>query len=156
MAERSLILRYTDEIRELKAENKTLKHRIAQLEEEVDDAVKNSGIAFLNQEEDLQDEKYNVFRLAPKSLRLFMLFVRNEQGLSRWGAVQALYVGTTDKQYYIDTKVIDVMVCKLRNVLEENGLPRDTVETIWGRGYRIKPELRQTVHERIGYTPSTA
>lgn len=156
MTENKLILSYMAEIKALKSENKTLKHRIAQLEDEVDDAVKNSGIAFLNQEEDLWDEKYNVFRLAPKSLRLFMLFVRNEQGLSRQGAVQALYVGSTDKQYYVDTKVIDVMVCKLRNVLEASGLPRDTVETVWGRGYRIKPEYRDQLLQRIGYTPPAA
>lgn len=45
----------------------------------------------------------------------------------------------SDRDEEAEIKIIDVFVCKLRKKLAPFGI---TIETIWGRGYRLQDEVR--------------
>ncbi|MEC8744463.1 MAG: helix-turn-helix domain-containing protein, partial [Pseudomonadota bacterium] len=39
-----------------------------------------------------------------------------------------------------DSKIIDVFICKLRRKLDEWGLEKAKIETVWGQGYMLVDE----------------
>lgn len=45
-----------------------------------------------------------------------------------------------------EIKIVDVFVCKLRKKLRPLGF---SIETLWGRGYFLKPETKAAVEARI-------
>jgi two-component system cell cycle response regulator CtrA len=56
--------------------------------------------------------------------------------------MQMLYVNGTDAEI----KIVDVFVCKARAKLEKFGI---SIETIWGRGYRMTPANKAKLQEII-------
>lgn len=54
-----------------------------------------------------------------------------------------------DNMELTDPKMVDVMICKLRKKLRENGFP-DCIETSWGKGYYIEPATKQKIFGLIG------
>lgn len=46
---------------------------------------------------------------------------------------------------WADAKIIDVQVCRVRAALPQ----RDFVENVWGRGYRLTPEGRKWIKQRL-------
>jgi len=79
--------------------------------------------------------------------------------MTRDDLVRALYVGTGPPNSWPDAKIIDVMVCRIRQRLAR-ALPEDApniIETVWGRGYRIDDEarayLRASAAETLAASP---
>ena len=42
----------------------------------------------------------------------------------------------------VEIKIVDVFVCKIRKKLQRFDIP---IETVWGQGYRLKPETKDKV-----------
>jgi hypothetical protein len=54
--------------------------------------------------------------------------------------MSALY-GSDD---WATPKILDVIMCKMRSKLKPHGI---TVETVWGRGYRLSRKARERIAE---------
>ena len=84
---------------------------------------------------------------------VLFLLCRSSTGVTKSHFMASLYGTKPDKQP--SDKVLDVYICKLRDKLEsKHGLPRDTVETIWARGYRINSDHRDALIKVIGFDPA--
>lgn len=59
---------------------------------------------------------------------------------------RALYSGVFSDKDLVEIKIIDAYICKLRKKLP---FP---IETIWGRGYRIAPEIRKGLKEKFFFS----
>ena len=42
----------------------------------------------------------------------------------------------------VEIKIVDVFICKIRKKLQPFDIP---IETVWGQGYRLKPETKEKV-----------
>ena len=65
-----------------------------------------------------------------------LLCLRKGSVVSKESFLDHLYGGMDEPEM----KIIDVFICKLRKKFEEAGVDFDPIETVWGRGYRIKTE----------------
>lgn len=76
-----------------------------------------------------------IAELTAKEMQLFQtLWQKRAHTLSRETLLESLYwQGSIDEEPVI--KIIDVFICKMRKKLA--GMPL-IIETVWGRGYRIK------------------
>lgn len=54
-----------------------------------------------------------------------------------------------DKDEQTDPKMVDVVICNLRKRMKKTPL-KDTIETMWGCGYFMKPENRKKALELLG------
>lgn len=45
-----------------------------------------------------------------------------------------------------EIKIIDVFICKMRKKLTRFGI---TIDTLWGQGYRLKPEMREKIKTTV-------
>lgn len=77
-----------------------------------------------------------VFLTAKQSKLLAALASRPGLCISKAMCMLALYDGRDEAQI----KIIDVFVCKLRAKLFRVTGGLDVIETVWGQGYRFKPE----------------
>lgn len=57
-----------------------------------------------------------------------------------------LYSGAFSDKDLVEIKIIDVFICKLRKKLPFS------IETIWGRGYRIDSEIRKGLKEKFYFS----
>lgn len=65
-----------------------------------------------------------------------LLCLRKGSVVSKESFLDHLYGGIDEPEM----KIIDVFICKLRKKFEEAGVDFNPIETVWGRGYRIKTE----------------
>ena len=65
-----------------------------------------------------------------------LLCLRKGSVVSKESFLDHLYGGMDEPEM----KIIDVFICKLRKKFEEAGVDFNPIETVWGRGYRIKTE----------------
>ena len=65
-----------------------------------------------------------------------LLCLRKGSVVSKESFLDHLYGGMDEPEM----KIIDVFICKLRKKFDEAGANFDPIETVWGRGYRIKTE----------------
>ena len=68
-----------------------------------------------------------------------LLCLRKGSVVSKESFLDHLYGGMDEPEM----KIIDVFICKLRKKFEEAGVDFDPIETVWGRGYRIKTEAER-------------
>ena len=54
-----------------------------------------------------------------------------------------------DTMELTDPKMVDVMICKLRKKLRDNGFP-ECIQTSWGKGYYIEPIEKEKIFAKIG------
>lgn len=74
--------------------------------------------------------------LTPNRARMFdLLLARKDQVVSR---AALLDVCMSDED--TDIKIVDVNICHIRKRLQGS---RYEIETVWGRGYRLKPEAKR-------------
>lgn len=68
---------------------------------------------------------------------------------SKWQLLEAIPSprGNEDR----DPKLLDVLVCRARH-----SFGRDTIETVWGRGYRLTPVGLARIAALLGETPVEA
>lgn len=79
-----------------------------------------------------QDE---IIDLTPTEFLLIKVFVTNpNKALSRDNLLDEVW----GKNYIGDLKIVDVNIRRLRQKIEDNPSEPDTIETIWGLGYRWK------------------
>jgi two-component system cell cycle response regulator CtrA len=73
---------------------------------------------------------------------LEMLALRKGMTLTKEMFLNQLYGGMEEPQL----KIIDVFMCKLRKKLATASGGKDYIETIWGRGYTLRPAGEGAVH----------
>ncbi len=84
--------------------------------------------------------------LGPIRTRLFRLLVERADTVLTWKDFATVTYGA-DQAQWPDQKLFDVLVCTLRARLRKSeALGRDVIETVWGRGYRILPDVHS--HEQ--------
>lgn len=69
----------------------------------------------------------------------FLRALASREFLSKEAILIAVYGSTDDAP---DVKIVDVFVCKLRRKLATYDI---TIETVWGKGYRLSRESRQAL-----------
>jgi len=67
---------------------------------------------------------------------LYLLGMRKGAVLSKHAFISHIYGGIDEP----DSKIIDVFICKLRRKLDEWGLEKAKIETVWGQGYMLVDE----------------
>jgi len=75
---------------------------------------------------------------------LRVLYKRAPQGATKEQIYLALYADRHDCDLPDRDKIVDVFVCKLRKKL-----PQGSIETLWGRGYRLTDIGREFVRGKI-------
>jgi DNA-binding response OmpR family regulator len=76
-----------------------------------------------------------IIELTPTEFLLIKVFVTNpNKALSRDNLLDEVW----GKNYIGDLKIVDVNIRRLRQKIEDNPSEPDTIETIWGLGYRWK------------------
>jgi two-component system cell cycle response regulator CtrA len=110
----------------LEAENERLRERVTQLEGLGDGAI----LAPVD------------WRLTPAEARLFNGLM-SRQMASKGALMDAIYQGRDEAEI----KIVDVFVCKIRKKLKPFGI---AIETVWGQGYRIPPEVKAQVRAIYG------
>jgi DNA-binding response OmpR family regulator len=78
---------------------------------------------------------------------LLSMFIRNPVILTKEAAYLALYGGRTGE--WPEIKILDVLVCKFKKRLHDQGAPMPLTETIWGRGWRLTDEGRDWLENRL-------
>lgn len=81
--------------------------------------------------------------LTGSEARLFGALLEREQ-LTKEGAMAALYRDAGDDEPEI--KIVDVFICKMRKKLKPFGV---TIETRWGLGYFMTPEMKAAARAQI-------
>ena len=78
---------------------------------------------------------------------LELLSLRKGTTLTKEMFLNHLYGGMDEPEL----KIIDVFICKLRKKLAEASGGKDYIETVWGRGYALRPpeEVRPTIESRV-------
>ena len=73
--------------------------------------------------------------VTPKEYRILELLCQRQGSvLSKAAFLDHLYAGRDEPE----TKIIDVFVCKLRKKLTEASGGKHYIETVWGRGYKLR------------------
>ena len=115
-----------------------MQRRLDELESERDNA--RARVAEL--EEALFRPDFRVppeWRLRRQEVTLLgALIASGDAVLTRAAMMSALY-GSDD---WATPKIIDVIMCKMRTKLKPHGI---TVETVWGRGYRLSRQARERI-----------
>ncbi len=115
-----------------------LQRRLDELEGERDNA--RARVAEL--EEALFRPDFRVppeWRLRRQEVTLLgALIASGDAVLTRAAMMSALY-GSDD---WATPKILDVIMCKMRTKLKPHGI---TVETVWGRGYRLSRQARERI-----------
>ncbi len=106
---------------ELAAENETLRERITQLEEAMAATTINVPAEY---------------RLTPTEETIFRhLMTRAE--VRTEGLMTLLYGGRNVGRLQPDSKIVPVLICKIRAKVRPFGVK---IDTIWGRGYALRRE----------------
>jgi two-component system cell cycle response regulator CtrA len=74
--------------------------------------------------------------MAKEYAMMELLCLKKGSVVSKESFLDHLYGGMDEPEM----KIIDVFICKLRKKFEEAGVDFDPIETVWGRGYRIKTD----------------
>lgn len=76
--------------------------------------------------------------LTPKEYSLIKLFIENpNKAFSRDELLDLVW----GKDYFADSKIIDVNIRRLRSKIEDSSSKEGYIETIWGLGYRWRGEV---------------
>ena len=76
--------------------------------------------------------------LTPKEYSLIKLFIENpNKAFSRDELLDLVW----GKDYFADSKIIDVNIRRLRSKIEDSASKEGYIETIWGLGYRWRGEV---------------
>lgn len=134
-----------------------LQRQITELKDELEEWKRAARVAYTGADSDTMLRAFNPWKLTTKEMTLLFSILRRRNGVSRDQIMVALYTGeSVDAQP--DIKIVDVFVCKLRRKLAnpdnpQYAVPKDTIKTIWGRGYRVEPEGHKLITGILGYDP---
>ena len=102
-----------------------------------DDAVVRTGDMTVNFDTQSVEIGGKRVYVTPKEyLILELLCQRHGVVLSKEAFLDHLYAGRDEPE----TKIIDVFVCKLRKKLADASGGENYIETVWGRGYMLRPQ----------------
>ena len=113
-----------------------LQRRLDELEGERDNA--RARVAEL--EEALFRPDFRVppeWRLRRQEVTLLGALIASGDAVLTRGAMMSALYGSDD---WATPKILDVIMCKMRTKLKPHGI---TVETVWGRGYRLSRQARE-------------
>ncbi len=91
------------------------------------------------------DARYDLLGLTASEARVFGSLVKRTM-LSKEQIGAVLYADRKDRELP-DLKIVDVYVCKIRAKLERFGI---RIETVWGHGYEVRPEMKTLVFQVLG------
>jgi len=134
-----------------------LQRQITELKGELEEWKRAAKVAYTGADSDAMLRAFNPWGLTKKEMTLLFAILRRRNGVSRDQIMLALYTGeSVDEQP--DIKIVDVFVCKLRRKLANPdnpayAVPKDTIKTVWGRGYRVEPEGHKLITDILGYDP---
>ena len=99
------------------------------------DAVIRTGLLEVNLENKMAEVEGKPVKLTGKEYAILeLLSLRKGSTLTKENFLNHLYGGMDEP----DLKIIDVFVCKLRKKLSEATGGDTYIETVWGRGYRLR------------------
>ncbi len=99
------------------------------------DAVIKTGRLEVNLENKMAEVEGKTVKLTGKEYAILeLLSLRKGSTLTKENFLNHLYGGMDEP----DLKIIDVFVCKLRKKLSEATGGETYIETVWGRGYRLR------------------
>jgi two-component system cell cycle response regulator CtrA len=99
------------------------------------DSVIKTGKLEVNLEQKIAEVGGRALRLTGKEYAILeLLSLRKGTTLTKENFLNHLYGGMDEP----DLKIIDVFVCKLRKKLSEATDGENYIETVWGRGYRLR------------------
>ena len=99
------------------------------------DAVIKTGALEVNLENKMAEVEGKPVKLTGKEYAILeLLSLRKGSTLTKENFLNHLYGGMDEP----DLKIIDVFVCKLRKKLSEATGGDNYIETVWGRGYRLR------------------
>lgn len=81
-----------------------------------------------------------IFGLTGQEAKLFGFLLKREI-VTKEQSMTALYTELWGEKER-EIKIVDVFICKMRSKLKKFGI---TIETVWGRGYRMTPEVKALV-----------
>jgi DNA-binding response OmpR family regulator len=139
-----------------RADADALRSRVAELEDELVEWKRLAQEALVGADSDTLLEINNPWKLSRAEMTILLTILRRRSGATKEQLMLALYGAHPDRQP--ECKIIDVFLCKLRKKLSDPQtgkytLPRDTIETVWGTGYRIGPDKRKIVTDMLGHDP---
>ena len=111
----------------VEAENEMLRARIEQLEDIVG----------------MRMPAPIVFGFTGSERRVFGILMKRDVATKDM-MMHALYSGRPDE--CVEIKIVDVFVCKMRSKLKRYNV---SIETVWGVGYRLKPETKDKVRSMM-------
>lgn len=80
-----------------------------------------------------------VFGFTGSEARVFGILMKRDVATKEM-VMHGLYSTRADDD--VEIKIVDVFVCKMRKKLQVHDIP---IETVWGQGYRLKPETKDKV-----------
>jgi two-component system cell cycle response regulator CtrA len=99
------------------------------------DAIIKTGMLEVNLENKMAEVEGKPIKLTGKEYAILeLLSLRKGSTLTKENFLNHLYGGMDEP----DLKIIDVFVCKLRKKLSEATGGDTYIETVWGRGYRLR------------------
>lgn len=124
------------------AENARLVRRVAELKRTVDKLFATrmeleAKVEFLESREGLTIEFRPDLRISPSQLKILSALLAYE--LATKQRLHGLLYAH-DPSGGADPKIVDVLVCKLRQRLKPHGI---SIETCWGRGYFLTSEMKE-------------
>jgi DNA-binding winged helix-turn-helix (wHTH) protein len=102
---------------------------------------------YLSAANELSDEEGRTCRFTVKEATMVRSLCR--YGSTRVTTKEAFLLDLYARQDEPELKIIDVFVCKIRKKVRDAGMP-SVFETIWGRGYRLDPNVEVVLPEGPG------
>jgi DNA-binding response OmpR family regulator len=148
----NVILRLQRRIDTLEAEKVRFQKEITDLKAEIAEYERQLRSVGGAADEDMVLQLVNFARMTPKELKMLSLLASRREGMTKNGLMTGLYAhGYSDKEVP-EVKIVDVFICKLRRKLKEHTkLPDHTIETVWGKGYRIAADQFEAVRDLLHY-----
>lgn len=151
----NVVIRLQRQIDRLEMEKVRLQKRITELEgtvAEYDLQLRQQGGRI---DTDMKWQLHNHIGMTPSELTLLFLLLTRREGLTKGAIMEALYSHDHSADEVPEIKIVDVFICKLRKRLREKaGLHPGTIQTIWGKGYKIASEHRPALLRHLGIDES--
>jgi len=152
----SVVVRLQRRIDTLEAEKVHLQRQVTDLKAELEATYSDLRKAGGPRVSDMQMQAHNVFRLTPHELRLLFVLLSRPEGVSKNAIMDCLYDHGYSSGEVPEIKIVDVYICKIRKKLRFAKLSGATIETVWGKGYRILPgPNRDRLMETMGLSEET-
>lgn len=117
-----------------------LRRQVRELQEEIEEWKRRSAGLHGDDADEQEFEPPREWRLSRSEALVLRVLVERQKATRQ--LIAMAFEDRHNGHWEAETKIIDVFVCKMRHKLASFGV---TIETIWGEGYRLPPEVREGV-----------